>query len=961
MKSKIIILFMIVTMCLLFSGLSMADTDTSKEELKVSLVNKDAVVSFQEMGENKILVSALDSDGNPVQGLMPEDFKVQKNTKQAQVISAEVLKTKQDVGINYVLVVDNSFSMKERKAVGPVLSALDEFLKIVRPFDVVDVIVFDKKKKFLVDGHNLHLNTFKSNNIIELKNFFQKSFKKGLSTQTFLYEGILGGLDIASKMPEKSNKFLVVFTDGEDLNSKIKKGIIAPKAKGLKNFSAYSIDFMPSEKTNKFLKNFSESNNGKIWKATSAKNLLPVFQKVSTTILYQYVVEYRFFRPPSGIVNLGANEVDFDILTTLEGKSLPYYVFFQTGKKELNSKYNLFADKTQADSFNENNFTSVLDKYYSILNLAGKKLKQNPDAKVNIIGCNSDSGIEKGNQDLSRQRAEAIASYLNDIWGIDRSRMQITARGLPAKPASVGHPGTRSENQRVELVFEPEELQLNSENDFMVEHNNIYNLEILPEITAEYGVASWEIAINNKNGVIQTIQGTDKPLTGNFIAFNKIDAQTLVGSEYLEAKIKVIDTNNDAFEAKTPKCSVKVSSKAIIDEFVLPPEGTISVDPESLNIEEVTIIDSSPLLNYVFFETKESKIPERYKLLKSQTEAKAFDETKLQNAIEKYYNVLNIIGKRLSENKDALITLTGCISNTGKERNKIAISKARAEEVKAYLKYIWGINPDRIKVVARKLPAVPSTNSVAQGRLENQRVEIFSETPEILDSIKSTYTFAESDNNEIKIHPDIQIGYDLKDWKIEILGQDQVLKEVKGSGNNIPDCVFNLKEYGLQKIGNFDQLAIVATMTDINNNTSKTKPANVSVKYIKRIEREAQKLDYKVVEKYALILFDYNSSAIKERNKVVLDRVVKRIQELPSAKITIVGHTDIIGKENYNVALSLRRAKTVYKMVMKAGISSPERIVYRGDGPNNPPYDNATAEGRSFNRTVTIAIEYEMK
>jgi outer membrane protein OmpA-like peptidoglycan-associated protein len=48
-------------------------------------------------------------------------------------------------------------------------------------------------------------------------------------------------------------------------------------------------------------------------------------------------------------------------------------------------------------------------------------------------------------------------------------------------------------------------------------------------------------------------------------------------------------------------------------------------------------------------------------------------------------------------------------------------------------------------------------------------------------------------------------------------------------------------------------------------------------------------------------------------------------------------------------------------MVMKAGISSPERIVYRGDGPNNPPYDNATAEGRSFNRTVTIAIEYEMK
>jgi len=148
-------------------------------------------------------------------------------------------------------------------------------------------------------------------------------------------------------------------------------------------------------------------------------------------------------------------------------------------------------------------------------------------------------------------------------------------------------------------------------------------------------------------------------------------------------------------------------------------------------------------------------------------------------------------------------------------------------------------------------------------------------------------------------------------------------------------------------------------MTDITGESFTTNSAQTSIKYIKREELKAEKLEYKVIEKYALILFDYDSSTIKAQNTIVIDRVVKRIKELPKAKVTIVGHTDIIGKEDYNVLLSERRAKAVYQNVIDSVISSPERIVFRGAGPYNPPYDNATTEGRSFNRTVTITIEYE--
>lgn len=685
MKSKIAVLFMMLSIWVLWAGAGFAYTPEG--DLEVLVPGREARVTFQEIDDNKVLASVLDVDENPVKDLMTEDFKVIKGGIDAIVTNAEILKTRKDVPINYVLMVDNSFSMKDRDAVEPLLAALDEFLKIVRPIDEVDVLVFDGDRKFLVDGHILRLSAFKSNNINELKAFFQKSFSRnGMSKQTFLYEGILGGVHLVSKLPEKNNKFLVVFTDGEDLNSEINKDIIAPKAKELKNFKAFSIDFMPTEKKDAFLTAFSEATGGKCWKATSAANLLPIFQEVSTALLYQYVVEYT---------------------------------------------------------------------------------------------------------------------------------------------------------------------------------------------------------------------------------------------------------------------------------FVNPPQGTLGVYPSDVTIEELTIIDSSPLLNYIFFEAGQSAIPEHYRLLKTQAEAGEFDEKMLRDTMTKYYDVLNIIGKRLVENPEANVELVGCISDKGEEKNNLTLSRARAESVKSYLQYIWNIDPGRLIATARKLPEIPSTGRVQEGIVENQRVEIRSGSPAILDSIKSTYTFEVADSNEITIQPNIKPGYDLKEWKIEIKGDGTLLKSIQGQGNTIPDATFNLVEYGLSKIGAFKTLSTSATLTDITGQTFETDVFKTNVKYITRVESKAQKLEYKVVEKYALILFDFDSSAIKERNKTVIDRVTARIKELPDANVTILGQTDTIGTEDYNVALSVRRAHSVYQTVMDSGLSSPERVTSKGNGPHDPPYDNAGPEGRSFNRTVTITIEYE--
>jgi hypothetical protein len=146
--------------------------------------------------------------------------------------------------------------------------------------------------------------------------------------------------------------------------------------------------------------------------------------------------------------------------------------------------------------------------------------------------------------------------------------------------------------------------------------------------------------------------------------------------------------------------------------------------PSVINIEEITTIDTSPMLNYIYFDTGMSAIPNRYELFNLQSETNEYSENALRGGQEKYLNVLNVIGNRLRNNTEATIRIIGCNSDYGEEKGRIDLSQARAEAVRAYLQYIWGISQDRMEVSARNLPEIPSTSRLDLGREENQRVEI---------------------------------------------------------------------------------------------------------------------------------------------------------------------------------------------------------------------------------------------
>ncbi len=103
------------------------------------------------------------------------------------------------------------------------------------------------------------------------------------------------------------------------------------------------------------------------------------------------------------------------------------------------------------------------------------------------------------------------------------------------------------------------------------------------------------------------------------------------------------------------------------------------------------------------------------------------------------------------------------------------------------------------------------------------------------------------------------------------------------------------------------------------------------------------------------IYFEFDKYELMPRSYVELHKLLLILRENPGMHIQIVGHTDNIGKDNYNKYLSRKRAKSVVQFLMENGIPAG-RLRYYGEGESKPIASNATEEGRFQNRRVEIIV-----
>jgi len=815
---RIAICFSVFCATLLLSLLSLGRTFADVgSELQVSASKPGAIVTVERViDDGKVLLSVSDAANNPMLGLTTSDFIVTEGGRTAKITSVQPIEKSLEVPRNIVMVLDNSYSMRERDAIKPLLAGVDELLKIVRLIDQVQIVVFSEDEIMNMGGRNLHVRIFKSNQPIELKNFVVNVYRDGITPTTVLYEAMLAGLDLIRTMPENEPRFMVVFSDGEDINSAYKQDEVLKAMEGLTRFNAYAIDYMPVKTTDKFLTTFAERNHGQIWKAASETNLVPIFQSVASKMQYYYVLGYLF--PTTGSLAVAPSSLAID----------------------------------EIEAF-----------------------------------------------DASMQSEQPTG----------------TASGKSASAVS---------------KIDTSELTLR------------------PVVDTAYGIVHWKVTLTNSSGTLAEQAGVGAPAAEIVVPLKTDDLGRLAAGGDIKVVMEVQDNKGQNIVLNAPPVKV--------NHFMT--TGSLTVDPGSLTIEEIKTIDSSPMLGHIYFPKGASELPAQYVRLGG-PETAAFDEHRFRDTLEKYYQVLNIIGKRLIDHPEATITLTGCNSNVGVEKRNLKLSTARAEAVRDYLQLGWGIAPERLQIEVRNLPKMPSTSRLEEGQADNRRVEINSDDPAILDLIRSTYLTTRIDTAALTLHPVITAAHGVVRWTAAASNGRQKLGELAGEGEPPAEIKVALRTGNLNEMAAGGDITVGMKAEDSKGQELQMTASPLKVKFLQTSRLSAQKQDFRVQEKYALILFDFDSDTIDARNQEIVNAIVTRIKALPQATVDIVGHSDNIGKEDYNIKLSERRALAVYKLLTAAYGEDPgERVRHRGVGPSNPLYDNTTPEARAFNRTVNIVLEY---
>jgi len=102
--------------------------------------------------------------------------------------------------------------------------------------------------------------------------------------------------------------------------------------------------------------------------------------------------------------------------------------------------------------------------------------------------------------------------------------------------------------------------------------------------------------------------------------------------------------------------------------------------------------------------------------------------------------------------------------------------------------------------------------------------------------------------------------------------------------------------------------------------------------------------------------FDTDSVNIKPAFHSTLDKLADVVVRYGKTSLTVVGHTDNVGSNQYNQKLSERRAVSVAQYFESRHVS-PLRLATLGKGEGEPVASNNTESGRSANRRVEIYVE----
>lgn len=405
----------------------------------------------------------------------------------------------------------------------------------------------------------------------------------------------------------------------------------------------------------------------------------------------------------------------------------------------------------------------------------------------------------------------------------------------------------------------------------------------------------------------------------------------------------------------------------VVAPVIIEPDVQFTVNsPKNIPVQR-NMSETFPIRNHIYFDLGSTKIPDRYVLLEKNQVAE-FKEDQLEVFIPKnysgrskremtaYYNVLNILGDRMSKNPSATINLVGS-SEDGP-----ADGTLMAQSVKDYLTGIFGISATRIAVEGRDKPKIPGeqpggTLELVKLREGDRRVSIESSSPVLLMEFQSGSDAPLKPVEIIAVQEaplDSYVSFNaagsdeaFKSWKLEVTDE-------KGKVQNFgPYTQEQVSIPGKSILGDRPEGDYKMTMvgTTKNGNTVRKELYEHMALWTPDAADQGNRFS---------ILYEFNNSeSIRIYEKYLTEVITPKIPK--NGTVIIHGYTDDIGDAGNNLTLSRARANDV-KGILESALAAKGRndvkfdIRAFGEDESMSYFNNDSPEGRSYNRSVIIDL-----
>lgn len=407
-------------------------------------------------------------------------------------------------------------------------------------------------------------------------------------------------------------------------------------------------------------------------------------------------------------------------------------------------------------------------------------------------------------------------------------------------------------------------------------------------------------------------------------------------------------THYETYEKQVPRLG---KLEASLRTAGVDSDGKRTENPRII-IEELETEEGFPLLPQIFFSEDNSDLSQTDMHLLTNLEAELFKEANLEwNTLEIYSELLNIVGSRMKANPKARLTITGCNSNKGPERSNRKLSEARAESIRDYLSDIWGISESRLRVKSRNLPSNPGNKDVPDGQIENQRAELRSDDFSILEPVMLKEIQRKSNPPLIEIMPNVEAEAGLSEWEIFVMQEGNLIRNY--SGGDLPAKIdWNLEEEPVPRLESPLEVSLRAVDA---TGQEKAVSEDLTIEQLTIRKKRFELRDDKRIERFSLILFEFDRADITAAQRRILSDIKSRIT--PESKVMISGYADRIGEKDYNKELASRRCIETQKVLQVP----EENLILDPVGSDKLLYNNDLPQGRGYSRTVRIVIETPVK